>query len=114
VDDASHLYRETRSTFEVLFPRLRPGGRYLIEDWGWAHYPEALWQERGGWFHDRPALTNLVVELLLIIGTSPELISDIRVAHDYVEVVRGEAEYAHRIKLEDHYQNRGLPFRPLI
>jgi hypothetical protein len=35
VDDASHLYGPTRTSFEVLFPRLRPGGRFLIEDWHW-------------------------------------------------------------------------------
>ncbi len=32
-DDASHVYGPTRATFETLFPRLRPGGVYLIEDW---------------------------------------------------------------------------------
>lgn len=33
IDDASHVYGPTRASFEVLFPRLRPGGLYLIEDW---------------------------------------------------------------------------------
>lgn len=37
VDDASHLYGPTVASFEVLFPRLRPGGRYLIEDWSCDH-----------------------------------------------------------------------------
>jgi predicted O-methyltransferase YrrM len=114
VDDASHLYPQTKTTFEVLFPRLRPGGVFVIEDWAWAHYPEALWQASGGWFHDRPALTNLAVELLLVAGTSADLVSNIRVSHNYVEVVRGDAAYSPRIRLEDHYRNRGLPFRPLI
>jgi SAM-dependent methyltransferase len=114
VDDASHLYRESRATFEVLFPRLRPGGLYVLEDWAWAHFPEDLWQKAGGWFHDRPALTNLVVELLLSIGTGTALISEIRVSHNYVEIVRGSADYCPRITLEDHYLNRGLPYRPLI
>jgi predicted O-methyltransferase YrrM len=35
VDDASHKLAETRASFDVLFPRLRPGGLYLIEDWRW-------------------------------------------------------------------------------
>ncbi|MCC5954085.1 MAG: class I SAM-dependent methyltransferase [Acidimicrobiia bacterium] len=35
IDDGSHLIDATRASFEVLFPRLRPGGRYLIEDWDW-------------------------------------------------------------------------------
>jgi predicted O-methyltransferase YrrM len=33
IDDASHDYEPTLASFEVLFPRLRPGGLYLIEDW---------------------------------------------------------------------------------
>ena len=34
IDDASHLLDPTRSSFDVLFPLLRPGGVYVIEDWG--------------------------------------------------------------------------------
>jgi predicted O-methyltransferase YrrM len=37
VDDASHLYEQTKSSFETLFPRLRPGGLFLIEDWNADH-----------------------------------------------------------------------------
>jgi predicted O-methyltransferase YrrM len=33
VDDASHILGPTRTSFEVLFPRLRPGGLYIVEDW---------------------------------------------------------------------------------
>lgn len=33
IDDASHLYGPTVASFETLFPMLRPGGWYLIEDW---------------------------------------------------------------------------------
>ena len=38
IDDASHLLAETRASFEVLFPRLAPGGHYIIEDWAWGLY----------------------------------------------------------------------------
>ncbi len=37
VDDASHTYEGTKASFEFLFPLLRPGGIYVIEDWSWAH-----------------------------------------------------------------------------
>lgn len=37
LDDASHEYAPTRASFEVLFPLLRPGGLYVIEDWKWQH-----------------------------------------------------------------------------
>jgi predicted O-methyltransferase YrrM len=35
IDDAPHLLAQTTSSFETLFPRLRRGGQYLIEDWNW-------------------------------------------------------------------------------
>lgn len=37
MDDASHLLEPTRASFEVLFPRLRPGGLFVLEDWNWQH-----------------------------------------------------------------------------
>jgi Methyltransferase domain len=33
IDDASHVYELTRASFETLFPLLRHGGFYIIEDW---------------------------------------------------------------------------------
>src|SRR5262249_51824114 len=36
IDDASHRYEQTKTSFETLFPLLRPGGLYIIEDWSWA------------------------------------------------------------------------------
>lgn len=114
VDDASHLLRETRTSFEVLFPRLRPGGIYVVEDWAWSHYPEPLWQAGGGYWHDRPALTNLLVELMMMVGTRSELIDDITVTKDIALIRRGPAATDGPIRLEDHYANRGLPFRPLL
>jgi hypothetical protein len=33
IDDASHLYGPSLATFETLFPALREGGLYVLEDW---------------------------------------------------------------------------------
>lgn len=114
IDDASHLYQASRASFEAIFPRLRPGGMYVIEDWNWAHRPDSLWQEAGGWFHDRPALTNLVLELLMVAGTSADLISKVVVFYDSVEVTRGPLPLSKTIHLEEHYHNRGQQLRPLL
>jgi predicted O-methyltransferase YrrM len=37
IDDASHLLVPTRASFETLFPSLRTGGLFVIEDWSWEH-----------------------------------------------------------------------------
>lgn len=33
VDDASHVPAPTRDSCETLFPRIRPGGNYIVEDY---------------------------------------------------------------------------------
>jgi SAM-dependent methyltransferase len=43
IDDASHIGSLSRSTFGILFPRLKSGGIYVIEDWGtgyWSDWPD--------------------------------------------------------------------------
>lgn len=37
IDDASHHYSPTRRSFELIFPRLRTGGLFVIEDWAGEH-----------------------------------------------------------------------------
>jgi hypothetical protein len=39
VDDASHQTRETRQSFEVLWPHVVVGGTYVIEDWAVGYWP---------------------------------------------------------------------------
>jgi len=44
---------------EVLFPLLRPGGWYVIEDWQWAHSPG--FTDPTGYLTGQRGLSNLVV-----------------------------------------------------
>ena len=76
VDDASHTYEETRASFEFLFPLLSPGGIYVIEDWSWAHHAD--YQSPEAPFSKRRALSNLLFEQIMLLG-STLLISEIRV-----------------------------------
>lgn len=76
VDDASHTYEQTKASFEILFPLLQPGGIYLIEDWSWAHMPR--YQSADAPFSKRHALSNLLFEQIMLMGSTP-LISEIRV-----------------------------------
>jgi predicted O-methyltransferase YrrM len=76
VDDASHSYEQTKASFEVLFPLLRPNGIYVIEDWSWAHHPD--YQSLDGPRGNRHALSNLLFEQIMLMG-STSLIAEIRV-----------------------------------
>jgi hypothetical protein len=109
IDGASHCYAESRATFEALFPRLRSGATYVIEDWAWAHV------ESGKDFRrDRPALTNLIVELMLVCGSRSGVVEEIVVESRAVHVTRGPKPLVSPFRLADEYSNRGMPYRPLL
>lgn len=82
VDDASHLYGPTLASFEVLFPRLRPGGRYVIEDWNWGNWPQH-WDLPGA------PLSRLVAELVEALGTNSGVVSSVEVVADIAVIERG-------------------------
>jgi predicted O-methyltransferase YrrM len=78
VDDASHDYGPTVAAFETLFPRLRPGGLYLIEDWRWG-----LAVPQG-----RPPLAQIAVDLLAVFART-ELVESITIDAGWIRVRRG-------------------------
>lgn len=86
IDDASHLYGPTRASFEAVFPLLRPGGLYLLEDWAWAHWKE--FQQPTSPFAGQIPLTRLVSELVAIAGTAG-IVRRLTVQQGFVAVERG-------------------------
>ncbi len=56
IDDCSHIGSLAAASFEILFPSLKPGGLYIIEDWGagyWPKWPEgAAFESRVHFRHD--------------------------------------------------------------
>ncbi|MEN2787573.1 class I SAM-dependent methyltransferase [Sphingomonas qilianensis] len=61
VDDASHFYELTKTSFETLFPRLKPGGTYIIEDWSWSFEPS--YQDTSHSWFTQPSLANIFIDL---------------------------------------------------
>jgi predicted O-methyltransferase YrrM len=124
IDDASHLYEQTRASFEVLFPRVRPGGLYIIEDWAadhqWAHgirqvladptspHHEAVSNEvrhhSDGTAPSKQPLSRHVVELLLARACSGDAVAEVHIDSNWVSVVRGPARLdAGHFRLADLY-----------
>ena len=85
IDDASHLLDESRLTFDALFPRLRPGGEYVLEDWAWAHAIMEVWPET-------QPLTVLVAEATIACAYHPHVISSIEIDRPWAVIRRGEAD----------------------
>jgi SAM-dependent methyltransferase len=112
VDDASHFYHETRETFRALFPRLRDGGLYVVEDWGWAHWPEDHWQkDRGGdYFRTKPPLSNLLIEAALLCASAPGLVRRVSCDSTVFFIERGaDSTVQPGFEPRDFYRNRGDP-----
>ncbi len=108
LDDASHDYQLTRASFEILFPRLRAHGWYAIEDWQWAHAPGFL-----DWT-DKPALSNLVFQLMMVCAGRPDLIARIQVFPGIAFVQKGEAAASRdRLDIERLCWMQGRAFRML-
>ena len=86
VDDASHLYDQTRSTFEMLFPLVAPGGKYIIEDWAWSHRPGA--QEKSSVWADKKSTTNLVLGLV-VMSASYGVVESVHVQQELICITKG-------------------------
>jgi SAM-dependent methyltransferase len=109
LDDASHLSEPTTASFEALFPRLRPGGLYIIEDWAWGHWPE---------FHDPDSPyrtlrepTPLLWELTEAAGTSAEVIASLTILRGFVAIERGPAPLTDHFALRNHIVRRPRDWR---
>jgi predicted O-methyltransferase YrrM len=88
VDDCSHLYDPARQSFNELFPRLRAGGVYVIEDWRWGHIPRGDEQPAQG-VPDR-LLSRLIAEIILAGATMPGLAAETTVDLNGVSITRGD------------------------
>lgn len=82
IDDASHMLGPTRDSFNALFPILRPGGLYLIEDW--AH---GLFAFSPG--NDDGSLSVLAFELLMAMPYRSGMIDEITVNPHWVAIRKG-------------------------
>lgn len=106
IDDASHLYGPTKTSFETLFPLLRPGGFYVIEDWAWAHWKD--FQTSDHPWATETELTKLIFELTEATGSSTALIASLAIFQGFVVVERGEIGSAElgEFKLDDYISRR--------
>jgi SAM-dependent methyltransferase len=89
LDDGSHLYGPTKASMEVLFPLLRPGGLYIVEDWAWGHWGAEFRLHASP---ERAALTRLVSELAGIVGSVQDVVAALDVRRHFIVVERGTGE----------------------
>jgi SAM-dependent methyltransferase len=96
IDDASHLLHETRVSFNAVFPRLRPGGVFMLEDWNWTHLQDGEGfcigpSGRDHWPTGEP-LSLLVLEFVMTQASDNGIITKVTIDDASVRVERGPAE----------------------
>jgi len=127
IDDASHLLVPTTATFEMLFPRLRPGGLYVIEDWSCNHLQErgyataitadpngnaarimaaAVAANPDGPF-EKP-MSLLICQLVVAAGRNPDWITEVRATDGFCEIRRGDADIAPGTPIASYIGSLGL------
>ncbi|NNE72869.1 MAG: class I SAM-dependent methyltransferase [Acidimicrobiales bacterium] len=122
IDDASHLYEPSVATFEALFPRIRPGGLFVLEDWAHDHLLEAALMamaaadDTGGVATelagaedeaiDTP-LSALVCQLVVAAARRSDLITSIAINNGSCELRRGPGEIEPNTPLGDYLGLRG-------
>jgi SAM-dependent methyltransferase len=111
VDDGCHYLAESKATFDAVFPSLRAGGTYVIEDWAWAHWP-GVWQEDGGPWADKPSMTLLALELAMLSASRPDLIESVEITTELIVVHKGScAAMEPGFALSSSYRTAGRAFR---
>jgi predicted O-methyltransferase YrrM len=99
IDDASHQLAQTRASFDTLFPLLRTGGHYVIEDWAWAHTIPDL--------YDGTSISPLVVEASVACARSRgDVVSSVDVRCGAAVIARGEAPLDPSFQLADWCDER--------
>lgn len=116
IDDCSHEYELTKRSFELTFPLLKPGGRYIIEDWCWSHQPAC--QPEGSWNGGKPGLSNLIFEIVALLGsqryTHPGWIKSINFPNNAMCVIeKGDLEITNPFSIDSNILNRNRIIIPI-
>lgn len=106
VDDASHSLEETSVSFNFLFPRLRSGGIYIIEDWSWAHLENNI-KGLEDEFLEKSSMANLIVDLVIASASVPALFDELVINDGFVMIKKGQAATDADFDVHNHNLYRG-------
>ncbi len=131
IDDASHLLAPTKASFELLFPRIRPGGLFIIEDWSLDHEQErhmsdalrrnddiaraveqSIAARLDAGVEAPTPLSHLVTELVVASAHSPDVVAEVTARASWCEVRRGDASLDATFRIRDHLGSQGQTLVP--
>lgn len=106
VDDASHLLADTRRSFEILFPHLRPGGLYVIEDYSWAQN-KSFYRFAPNRYRGQPMTTQLILEITMLMTTHDRWITSVSADNNTITVEKGPLKTPKPLSIKDNTFNWG-------
>lgn len=92
IDDASHQIDATRASLDALFPLVRAGGCFLIEDWAWAHLDLRWVAEKLDWLPEGGPMSQLVYELMMVMGSTKGIVDRMSADDGTARFWKGPAE----------------------
>jgi hypothetical protein len=104
IDDASHHFELTQRSFELIYPRVKWSGYYIVEDWAWSHQ-QGIWQTE--YWIERPALTNLIFRFSVLIASRPDLVQSMTLTRNYCCLKKSAALSHEPLALEECLALRG-------
>lgn len=110
-DDGSHMYAQTLASFNAIFPFVKNGGIYIIEDWAWSH-----WKSQENDLPEGTEPTRLVQEIVQATA-NVGLIESVTVFEGFIVVKRGTApikEAFEQFKIHNYIYNRPLSFKAKV
>lgn len=75
VDDASHVGEFTLASYRALFPHLKPGGLYCVEDWATGYW--STWPDGAAFSEPSPAGKRLPTHDYGMVGFVKYLVDDV-------------------------------------
>lgn len=109
IDDASHNYDLSVAAFNGLFGKVKPGGFYAIEDWGWAHW-QGGFQEPSHPEYGNKALSNLILQCVMACTAGLSGIARVDVTPDTAYIYRNDTAVPVDFDIRTSAPTRGRTF----
>jgi hypothetical protein len=101
LDDASHLLDETRRSFNTLFPKLREGGLYIIEDWAVLECFRGNEAMLPSIIRESPPMSILINEIVIASARASNVISQVQISDAFVLVQKGNQPLNEEFDIRD-------------
>jgi len=107
IDDGSHVCRDVIETFEYLFPKMKNGGCYIVED-----MHTSYWKEYGGGLHKKTSIEYF--KKWIDMGINREYVGSDLVDSNIGKMISHISFYDSVCVIDKFYGIKEIPFKNII